>query len=187
MVSLSSLWLPILVSSVLVFLVAGLIWTVLPIHRSDWQPVPNEESLLRAIREIGLGRGQYIFPHAMTPEGSKNPEARERLEEGPVGFLVLRESGVPNMGKNLGQYFIFVLVITYMIAYAVHVSMPPGAGFVDVMRSVTTAAVLAHGAAEVPAAIWFGRTWKSVWKSVLVDALIYGLITGAVFGWFWPS
>lgn len=187
MISIMSLWAPILLSSVLVFVAAGLLWTALPVHRLDWRPIPGQERLFEAIRAIGLGRGQYAFPHMLTPEGAKNPDVMKQMEEGPVGFLVLKEPGPPNMTKQLGLYLVFVLVVTYMIAYLVSVSMPRGAPFVDVMRAVTTATVLAHGAAEVPGAIWFGRTWKSVLKSVLIDALIYGLITGAVFGWLWPS
>ena len=40
-------------------------------------------------------------------------------------------------------------------------------------------------AAEIPQAIWFGRSWKSIWKYV-IDGLIYGLLTAGFFGWLWP-
>ena len=41
MVTISTLWLPILVSTVLVFVASSLIWMVLPHHRSDTRKLPD--------------------------------------------------------------------------------------------------------------------------------------------------
>ena len=183
-VSLLSLWLPILVSAVIVFVAAFIAWQVLPHHRSDWVRVPNEGSFLQAIRDLGLGRGQYVFPHAMTPEGAKDPDARARLEEGPIGSLIIRD--MPNLGKNLVRYFAFTLFISFMVAYIGYASIPAGAEYTHVFRVLGTIAFLAYSAAEIPGAIWFGHTWSSTWKAV-VDGLVFGLLTGGVFGWLWPG
>lgn len=182
-VSLLSLWLPILLSAVTTFVAAMVAWTVLPHHRSDWAGIPNDGPLLGALRGLGLKRGQYVFPYAMTPEGRKQEGAESQIEEGPRGMLVVIDP--PNMTKSMIQYFVFCLGVSFMVAYVGYAAVPAGAEYLHVFRVLGTVAVLAYGAAEIPAAIWFGHTWSSVWKSV-IDALVYGLLTGGVFGWLWP-
>jgi hypothetical protein len=43
MVSIPSLWLPILVSAIIVFLASWILHMFLPYHRSDFQKVPSED------------------------------------------------------------------------------------------------------------------------------------------------
>lgn len=183
-VSIISLWLPILLSAVVVFFAAFIAWMVLPHHRTDWAEVPEEDSLLATLRSLGLRRGQYVFPRAMTPEGSKEENARAMLEEGPIGSLLIRD--MPNMGKSLAFYFLYCLGVSFMVGYLGHAAIPAGVEYLHVFRVLGTIAFLAYSAAEIPAAIWFGHTWSSVWKSV-IDGLVFGLLTGGVFGWLWPG
>ncbi len=183
-VSLLSLWLPILVSAVIVFFAAFIFWQVLPHHRSDWVPVPNEDSLIQALRNLSLPRGQYEFPHALTPEGAKDPEAVAKAKEGPLGSLIIWAP--PNMARNLIQYFVFCLAVSFMVAYVGYAAIPAGSEYLHVFRVLGTTAFLAYGAAEIPHAIWFGHTWSSTWKGV-IDGLVFGLLTGGAFGWLWPS
>ncbi len=53
MVYVTALWLPILLSTVLVFIASSIIHIVLPYHRSDHKKLPNEEKLLEAMRNGG--------------------------------------------------------------------------------------------------------------------------------------
>jgi hypothetical protein len=183
-VSLVSLWLPILVAAVIVFFAGFVAWTVLPHHRSDWVRIPNEESMLEAIRGLGLGRGQYVFPHAMTPEGAKDPDAKAKLQEGPRGSLIIWD--MPNTGKSLGLHFLFCLGVSFLVGYVGYAAIPAGAEYLHVFRVLGTTAILAYSAAEIPGAIWFGRTWGSIWKNV-IDGVVFGLLTGGAFGWLWPG
>ena len=43
MMSLAALWLPILLSAVFVFVVSSILHMVLPIHRSDFKKLPDED------------------------------------------------------------------------------------------------------------------------------------------------
>ncbi len=184
-VSLVSLWLPILLSAVIVFVAAFIAWTVLPHHRSDWVQAPNEDSLLQALRGLNLERGQYLFPYQQGGSGAKAEEAKAKLKEGPRGSLIIWD--IPNMGKNLAFYFLFCLGVSFMVGYVGYAAgIPAGEEYLHVFRVLGTVAFVAYSAAEVPQAIWFGHTWSSVWKSV-IDGLVFGLLTGGVFGWLWPA
>lgn len=185
-VSLISLWQPIVLSAVIVFVAAAVIWMMLPHHKTDWSGVPNEASLLETIRGLGLRRGQYVFPHAMTPEGWKDADAKQQLDRGPVGYLVLRESGAPSMTKSLVLHFVFTLFVSFMTAYVAAVTLAPGAEYLRVFRVVGTVGFLAYSVAEIPPSIWFGRPWSATWKA-FIDGLVFGLLTGGVFGWLWPG
>jgi hypothetical protein len=55
MVSLGELWLPILVSALLVFIVSAVIHMVLKYHNSDYRRVPNEDAVRAAFRAGDAG------------------------------------------------------------------------------------------------------------------------------------
>ena len=185
MVSLVSLWLPILLATVLLFVASFVIHTVLPYHKSDYKTIPGEESLLEAIRSMNLSPGQYVFPRAMSPEAWKEEGAKEALQRGPVGFLHLQRPGPPNMGKMLPLQFLYFLFVIFTAAYVTSRTIPAGGDYLAVFRIVGTVGFLAFSAAEIPGAIWLGRGWSSTWKYVF-DGLIYGSLAAGVFGWLWP-
>ena len=59
MVSLANLWLPVLLSAVIVFFASSIIHMVLPYHRSDYKKLPDEDNVRAALRAAGLGRGFF--------------------------------------------------------------------------------------------------------------------------------
>jgi hypothetical protein len=103
MVPITALWLPILLSAVIVFVASSIIHMVLPIHKSDYRKLPEEDRVLDALRAAGVTPGPiYHFPYS-THKEMKSPEAVERFKRGPVGLLTVIRSGPPAMGKFLGQ------------------------------------------------------------------------------------
>jgi len=48
MVSITALWLPILLSAVIVFVASSIIHMLLPIHKSDYRKLPDEEKVMDA-------------------------------------------------------------------------------------------------------------------------------------------
>jgi hypothetical protein len=71
-----TLWLPILLSSVIVFVVSSVIHMVLPWHKSDYPKVPNEERFMDALRPLAVPPGDY-----MVPRPSSTQEMRSRVAE----------------------------------------------------------------------------------------------------------
>ena len=62
MVELSSLWLPILLSAVIVFVVSSIIHMVSPWHRSDYPKIANEEKVMDALRPLNIPPVIIWFP-----------------------------------------------------------------------------------------------------------------------------
>jgi hypothetical protein len=186
MVTIASLWLPILLSSVLVFIASFIVWAVLPFHRSDFGALPNEAAARDALTPQNIPPGQYNIPNLPSRSDLKNPDYTKKFEEGPVGFLTVLPNGIPPMGRSLVLSFIYYLVIGAMVAYLASRMLDVTTGYLTVFRMTGTLAWLGYGFGVVPDAIWFGRPWSAVFKH-LVDALIYALLTAGAFAGFWPN
>lgn len=186
MVTLADVWIPIVVAAVVVHFGGFVMWMVMPHHRGDWVALPDEDGVLAALRKSGAGAGQYNFPYCHTRNAMKDEAWMAKAEAGPMGFLVLGPPGRPQMGGKLGQFFLYTLGVSFMVAYlAVH-TLPAGAPYLPVFRVVGTAATLAYSVAIIPGAIWFSRTWGSTLREVL-DGVVFGLLTAGVFAWLWPG
>ena len=73
MTGLFTLWLPILLSAVIVFIASSIIHMLLPWHRSDYPKVPNEDK----VRDAG-------FDPARLPPGQYFTEKWPVLHYGPI-------------------------------------------------------------------------------------------------------
>jgi hypothetical protein len=185
MVPLSSLWLPILVSAVIVFLASWIIHMFLPHHRSDFQKLPQEDAVLDALRSWNIPTGQYLAPYANSPAQMKQPDYVEKRKRGPALFLTLVTGADPGMGKSLLQWFIYLLVMSLFAAYlACHV-MAAGAPYLAVFRIVGVTLFMGYGLGHPHQSIWYRQEWSTTAK-YLFDGLIYSLLTAGVFGWLWP-
>lgn len=184
MVPLTALWLPILLSAVIVFVASSILHMVLPYHHHDYRQLPEEDKLRAAMREAGVKRGTYAFPFS-TPKEMKSPAMIEKYNQGPVGTMTVIPNGPPAMPKYLVMWFVFCLIISYFVAYLTGRTVAPGADYLAVFRVAGTAGFLAYGLANLRNSIWKGEPWSMSIKEV-IDGLIYGLLTAGTFGWLWP-
>lgn len=180
----TDLWLPILVSAIAVFFISSLTHMVLGYHKSDYSQFPNEDAVLDGMR--GLPPGDYVFPWIDSMKEMNSEEMIAKVNRGPVGFTTIRPSGPWNLGKQLGQWFLYTIIAGVFIAYLASLAVPAGADFSQVMRITSVAAFLAYCGCEASQSIWKSHKWSTTFKFVF-DGLLYGLATGAIFGWLWPS
>ena len=186
MVSLMSLWLPILVSAVAAFVASSIVHMALRYHNTDFDRIGGEDDVLRALGSQNLAPGDYIFPY---PHGGgaamKDPAFVEKRSRGPAGLLRVFRPGMPSMGPLFAKWFAFNIVISIFAAYLAGAALPAGAGGAEVFRFTTTVGFLAYGMSYAGESIWYERPWGTTFKNLL-DALIYGAAMGAVFVWLWP-
>ena len=183
---LTSLWLPILLSAVFVFIASSIIHMVILIHRRDFKKLPGEGDVLEAMRTQGVGVGEYVFPCPDTMKDMGTPEMIEKYKQGPVGFLTVVRSGAPAMGKNLIQWFLYSVLMGVFVAYVAMLGLSRGSEFMAVFRMTGTVAILGYAISEIPNSIWKGRSWVVTLKFIF-DGVVYGTVTGCTFGWLWPD
>jgi hypothetical protein len=186
MVPISSLWLPILASAVLVFVASSILHMVLKYHQSDYRQLPKEAETLAALRGAGLTPGLYHFPYCASPKEMSAPEMVEKLEKGPVGLMTVMPSGPMAMGKYLTMWFVYSVLVSVFAAYLAGRTLATGTEYLTVFRVAGTAAFMAYGLSQLVDSVWKGAPWSNSLKNVM-EGLFYALVTGGAFGWLWPS
>ena len=186
MVSLGSLWLPVVLSAVLVFVVSSIVHMLLPYHRKDFLRLPDEDAARSVLGRQSLGKGQYFIPFACDMKAMKDPEMQKKFEEGPVAIVTVLRRGHVNMGPHLLQWFVFLLGMSFTVAYLLSRTLAPGAEYMQVFRVASTIAWLGYAGALIWAGIWKGVPWSTVLKDVF-DGLLFALVTGGAFAGFWPK
>lgn len=186
MVTVMSLWIPILVSAVSVFIVSSIIHVALPYHHTDFGKLPAEAEIMDALRDFDIPPGDYEMPKATTAAEGKSAEYQERWKQGPVAQITVLPTTPPPIGKRLGVWFLYLVVVAGFAAYLAGAALAPGAPFGAVFRLVGCAAFGGYALALVQTSIWYNRAWGTTGK-LLFDGLIYALVTAAIFGWRWPD
>jgi hypothetical protein len=180
-----SLWLPILLSSVLVFVVSSIIHMASPWHKSDYPKVPDEDRVMDALRPFGIPPGDYMMPRPSSRQEMGSPEFAEKRKKGPVMLLTVMPSGPMSMGTHLVLWFLYSVAVGVFTAYVAACALPPGADYRSVFRFAGVTAFLGYSVALWQMSIWYYRAWSATIKTT-VDGLIYALLTAGSFGWLWP-
>ena len=185
MVTVMSLWLPILLSAVIVFVASSIIHTVLNYHASDYRKLPNEDEIMTALRPFEIPPGDYVIPHAGSTSAMKDPAFVDKMKAGPVAFMTVMPSGPPSMGSSLVLWFLFAVLVSIIAAYIAGSALTSGASYLAVFRFAGCVAFTGYAIGLIHDSIWYKRNWVTTLK-YLFDGLVYGLLTGGVFGWLWP-
>nr|MEE4267574.1 hypothetical protein [Candidatus Krumholzibacteria bacterium] len=183
---LAALWLPVVLSAVFVFIASSVIHMATPLHKNDYTILQQEDQVLATMREAGVRPGHYMFPRASSMKEMSSPEHLDKMNRGPVGFMTILPSGPVAMGKNLGLWFLFSLIVSVFTAYLTSLALAPGAHYLAVFRIAGTVAVLGHAVTHIPDSIWKGLSWGITAKFIF-SGIIYGLVTAGTFAWLWPS
>jgi hypothetical protein len=181
-----SLWLPVVVSAVAVWLVSAVLHMLLKYHRADYKQLSSEEAVGPALRSATSGPGVYIIPYCSDMSLMKDPAFRKKYEDGPVALIHVLRSDVPNMGKSLGQWLAFCLLVSFVTSYVARHSLDPGAMGIEVMRLTGTVAFIGYAFGYFQDSIWHGIPWSNSLRAIL-DAAVYALVTGLVFRLLWPA
>ena len=186
MISTLSLWLPVLLSAVLVFVASSVIHMVFNWHKNDLQGVPDEDGVMDALRPFDLQPGSYLIPRPESTEEMKSEEFQAKARRGPCAFItVLSKGDSSSMGKQLGQWFVYCVVVGLFAAFVASLALGPGAEYMAVFQIVSVAAFMGYALGHPQDAIWMSAGWAATARS-MVDGLIYALLTGGAFGWLWP-
>lgn len=186
MVDMASLWLPIALAPVAVFITSSVIHMATPWHKKDYPRLPDEDKFMAAVRPLALPPGDYVAPACDSMEEMKSPEFLAKKNGGPNVMMTVLPNGIPNMGKTLGQWFLFSVFVTLLAAHVAAISLAPGAYPWLVFHVVWETAFGAYALALWPLAIWYGRAWGTTLRAT-ADGLLFALITGGIFVWAWPK
>ncbi len=185
-IPITSLWLPIVVSAVLVFFASFLLNAVLSYHVNDFRAVPDEDRVMDALRPFDLPPGDYVMPYVGHPSNLKSEAVQKKIAKGPIGALTVYPPNVMfNMGSQLAQWFAYTLLVSIVAAYVAGRLIPPAADYLQVFRTTGTVAFAAYSMGLMQRSIWYMQNWPMTLRQMF-DGLVYALLTAGAFGWLWP-
>jgi len=186
MTVLHTLWLPILLSSVFVFVASSIIHMALPWwHKGDFLKLPQEDKVMDSIRPFAIPPGDYHVPNCDNMAEMRTPAFKEKLNKGPVMLLTVLPNGMINMGKALGLWFLYLVAVNVLAGYVALHALPVWVGHKAVYRIVGATSFLGYNAALWQMTIWYRRSLGTTIRST-VDGLIYAGLAAGTFGWLWP-
>ena len=185
MITIASLWLPILLSAVIVFIASTIIHMGPFWHRGDFPRMPRETEVLNALRPFAIPPGDYFIPHPGGREEMRSPEFKDKLNRGPVAVMTVMPNGMMSMRRNLLQWSVFLIVVGIFCAYIAGRTLPAGTPYPRVFQIVGATAFIGYVLALCELSIWYRRAWSLTAKAAL-DGLIYASLTAGTFGWLWP-
>jgi hypothetical protein len=181
-----SVWLQVIVSAVVVFVASWILHMALKYHKADMKPLPNEEAVREALAKGDPVPGIYATPHCADFKEMKEPAMQAKYEKGPVALITFFPKGAPNMGKHLGLWFGFCLLVSFISAYVARHTLHAGDDGMLVMRITGSVAFAGYSLSNLQDSIWHGQPWSNTARAV-VDGAVYALLTGLVFRLMWPS
>ncbi len=185
MVDLLSLWLPILVSAVFVFIASSAIHMLLRYHRNDLKGIPSEDGVMADLQKYDIPPGDYMLPHGDGPDACKDEAFIAKCNKGPVAIMTVIGKGVPSMGKSMVGWFLYIVLVSLFAGYVARIGVGLDGNYIMVFRIVGTVAFAGYSLALLQGSIWWHRNWCVTIKGMF-DGLIYALLTAGTFGWLWP-
>ncbi|MFN7966478.1 MAG: hypothetical protein U0V87_12400 [Acidobacteriota bacterium] len=181
-----TLWLPVIVSAVVVFFISFVLHMVLKYHKADYQQLPGEDAIREAIGKVKPAPGLYVTPYCDDHKKMAEPAFQEKSIKGPVAMVVVGPNGPPKMGKQLVQWFFVALFISFLSSYVVRHSGFETPSPRNAMRIVTAVAFGCYGVSHLIDSVWMMRPWGNTVRAIF-DAAIYSAATGATFYFLWPA
>ena len=185
MVTVPMLWLPILLSAVLVFVVSSIIHMVLQYHAGDSRGVPDEAKVMDALRPFRIPPGDYVMPQPASTKEMGEPAFVDKMKAGPVALITVLPNGPIAMGVSLARWFGYSLLVGAIAGYTAGLTLGPGAEYSLVFRIVGMVAFAGYSLAILQSSIWWHRSWRFTFLTML-DGAVYALLTAGTFGWLWP-
>ena len=157
MVPILSLWLPIVLSAVIVFVLSSIVHTVLPHHRGDYRRLPAEDEVMAALRRYEVPPGDYMVPRPASMKEMRTPEFAAKIAAGPVFHATFwKPSG---MAPMLLQWFAFLILVSVYAAYVTGRALGPGAHYLEVFRFAGATSFAGYALGYWPMSIWYRRSW----------------------------
>jgi hypothetical protein len=181
-----TLWLPVVVSALVVWFASALAHMVLKHHKADYRGLPDENAVGEPLRKANLAPGLYVHPYVPDHRKMKDPAVQARYTKGPVAMIYVLPSGPPRMGKYLVLWLGFCLLVSFVAAYVARHTLTLTADGMTVMRITGAVAFAGYVMGDLQDMIWKGQPLGNTVRGV-IDAIVYAVLTGLVFRLLWPG
>jgi hypothetical protein len=184
-VSVSEVWLAILLAGLFCWVASALIHMLLKYHNADYKELLNEPAVSSALAEKSPSPALYTLPYCSDMKAMAEESMQKKFNSGPVAMITVMPNGMPPMGRLLSQQILFFIFGSFLIGYLATISIAANTDYMMVFRQVFISSFLTYGWAQIPYSIWMGQPWSNCLR-YLLDALIYAVVTASTFALLWP-
>src|SRR5260221_1823645 len=93
-------------------------------HRGDYPKVPGEDKVRAALGPLGIPPGDYMIPRCANHKEMRTPEFQEKIKQGPVMIVTVLPNKMIVMGRNLGLWFVYLIVVSVFSTYLAGGALP---------------------------------------------------------------
>ena len=138
------LWLPILLSAVIVFALSSVIHMFMP-GKGDYPNTSNEAKVMDALRPLAIPPGDYMFPRPASMKEMGFSGVRRQAEQGSAMIVTAPPNGPVTMGREAQRsWFVFSVVVGAFAAYIAGRAPPRGTDYLRVFQFVGAAAFMGY-------------------------------------------
>jgi len=169
-------------SAVALMIWGYLFWSVSPLPFSVLKPLPDEEAVLKVIRDTQLVTGVYSFPGLVESQGMDGAYF-EKTKTGPVGQIFIRREGYNPLNPlhyiaELLHFFVYSAAVGAILLWVRPrlPTYPLRLGFVTALSAVSALGL------DFSGPLW----WHHAWGFHALTALYNvgsGLVSGLVLAW----
>jgi hypothetical protein len=69
------------------------IWVVLKYHNNDYKKLADEDAARAGLK--GHSPGYYLMPHCLDPADMKDPDVKQKFDDGPIAYITMLPNPVP--------------------------------------------------------------------------------------------
>ena len=175
-----------LAGAFVLFVWGFLAWAVLPLHKSSFRPVTNEDAIVAALKSSIAAEGLYYFP-AMPQETANTPaDQRAAMMEtwmnkqkaGPVGMIVYHPQGMdPMMAGQFIWGFVIFLVGAYIAAWFLSRSTAAASSYISRVAYCGMLGVFISFGYHIPNMNWMFMPMDHT-TAMVADVVIGWLLAG---------
>jgi hypothetical protein len=171
-----------LVAGLILFIWQFLSWSLLPVHKSEFQYTPNQDKIMEVLNQNLTEDGTYMLPGVAPGSTPEQTQAVMEAASGkPWASISYHKSFNTAMGMNMVRGFTVDLLAAYLLIWLL-LKMP---NLNPMMAFQACVAVGIIGYLTIPYlnSVWF----EGSSMGYLVDALVQWGLVGAWLGWWLPK
>jgi len=179
-----------LLGGIAMFVWSSLAHTVLPLGRTGFQEIPNEQGVLSAMQaQLGTTSGLYSFPGmglgpnpTRAQENAAMPEYEKKLASNPSGLLIYHPPGATGFSPGkLGTEFATELIEAWFVAFLL--AQTTLGSFFSRVGFVTLIGITAAINTNIPYWNWYGfpSSYTTAYMTIeIVSYVVAGLVIATI-------
>ncbi len=167
------------VAAIIIFIWQFLSWSVLQVHKAEFQHTEHQDAIMEALSQFNLKDGSYYMPNVAPGASMEEEQAFMEQQMGkPWAMLEYHNAMEANMGMNMFRGFVTDLVAAFLLIWLLMKMQ-------NLTLSTTFLSSLAVGAIAYLTIPYLNSIWfETNTIGYVIDMVVQWGLVGLWLGWF---